>query len=436
MATNGLRAPSHAQRAVAADGGPTTPTNSMRRTLVNMGNTCYVNAVLQILSHSDVFVPALKAAVDAAEGAASTAPLAVARNLLAVLLALRVPLRHERDGPLAPQALVQAVARACPAFARPLQQHDAHEWFSTIIDTVSTELTACCGRLGQTRGGQDGMEGQWELLSQSQSAGERAEWARSLLQAWGRIGAVPGSASASDRDPIAVNGGNGRQGERSFLRAIHGTTTTVTRCANCNAQSYTADVFTSLCVPLPEKVMHDESTHTCRVSAMLNALFRDEMVEGRSCDTCNAKCSAGRRTTVWTLPDALVVTFKSSIPDLRPNKRPQIRLMPWLDVGALLHPASPERAESSPSVLETTPHNPRQMYRLKGVICHIGSMSGGHYVSAGMTASHFGGGGERQSSNPAWFAYDDERVMELGKGLRDVPSSTVYMALYERCVVL
>merc|ERR1712079_634039 len=126
--------------------------------LVNLGNTCYLNAIMQAFCSLREFVADLAAMPD-------TLPECQDGELYRCTLEtlLQMTTSCAADGPLCPSKLREQIALASPMF-RGNRQQDAHEFFLEFINQVHDELLGA--RNSWLQAGPEGKEDMAMLATQ------------------------------------------------------------------------------------------------------------------------------------------------------------------------------------------------------------------------------------------------------------------------------
>ena len=95
--------------------------------------------------------------------------------------------------------------------------------------------------------------------------------------------------------------------------------------------------------------------------------LNEEIIEGYVCDGCNKRTTAIRKTKVWKLPKNLIVVLKRFTYDGQKIHTPLLSFGEDISLGELFSASSPNKKHSN--------------YTLRSVIDHHGSSQGGHYTA-------------------------------------------------------
>ncbi len=161
-------------------------------------------------------------------------------------------------------------------------------------------------------------------------------------------------------------------------------------CQTCNTKTYTYETFNCLKVGMPEGGYNSE---TVDLHTLIQDELKDETIEGYACDKCApTRGPAIRRTRLWKLPRILFIALKRFSPTGTKINKP-LSFNPQEEISFTQH-FSPETPEPSKT----------KQYSLFATIDHHGSSHGGHYNC--------------QAKNPLtgkWNGYDDETVFDIEK---------------------
>ena len=119
---------------------------------------------------------------------------------------------------------------------------------------------------------------------------------------------------------------------------------------------------------------------------------------------------------IWRLPDILVLHVKRFIYTMYVRGKlnnPMVYPLNNLDMSTVL------------GRREADGFRDRELYNLYGVVHHMGSMGGGHYIATCKNAST-----KEADTREAWFEYNDSRVEPISKD--DVVRSSGYLLFYHR----
>ena len=131
-------------------------------------------------------------------------------------------------------------------------------------------------------------------------------------------------------------------------------------CQTCKNTTHRWETFTSLKAAMPA-----QTTTPLTLAEMLNEEMKPEMIEGYDCEPCGAKTTAKKSLAIWRMPHTMVVVLKRFTPTGQKIGTP---MMP---VGAI--DFTQHFSEESPEV--------QRDYSLRGIVDHHGGARGGHYTS-------------------------------------------------------
>jgi ubiquitin C-terminal hydrolase len=129
-----------------------------------------------------------------------------------------------------------------------------------------------------------------------------------------------------------------------------------------------------------------------------------------SCDICKQLCDASRKTQIWRLPNILVIQFKRfCYVDDKPIKKSNKITFPLdnLTLDTIMYNTE---IISNPDLNIT--------YNLTGINCHMGGCNAGHYTSLC-----------KNSKNNEWYNFDDSNM-------RRIPSDDMKIKMFDNAYVL
>jgi ubiquitin carboxyl-terminal hydrolase 8 len=217
--------------------------------------------------------------------------------------------------------------------------------------------------------------------------------------------------------------------ERSvIIDLFYGMSRTAIQCLVCKNVSKKYDPFSFLSLCFPPRNSPVMKKGVISLEDMLKFHSLAEKMEGDNryaCSKCKEEynktehdkpfpnCDANKMIQLWMLPPILIIDFKRY--DHRNMK-----------INTLVKcPLTMDFSPFIPSQVTTDPVD--YTYELYAVIYHTGHMRGGHYVAAckvpATTLDESGGGEE-------WVQFDDSRLMPITEN--QVVNSMVYGAVYRR----
>lgn len=311
---------SPADRVAASPKEAPTAVPPGRTGLANLGNTCYMNSVVQALSNTAGFRAFFRDYVRAsapvqlgsieirkqdtpkwkatAEAAGRTAELQLCSAMHGLLRVLWSGVWRSAS----PHELVQAVWTHVGAQFASRRQHDAQEFLIFLLNRLSDELSAA-----------DRMAASVETLSPVDSF---------ELSAHAPGGSAPASPSSSAAVPEAEQAGSSSATgadslpRTNFLHELYGVDTVQTvTCGGCGGVFRRPERSFGLQLSLPP----DERPGQLRLEDCLDHLTATEALEGECafyCDVCQAHREARRCVKVGNAPQALILLLSRTRWDL------------------------------------------------------------------------------------------------------------------------
>jgi len=334
----------------------TFPATAGKVGLQNLGNTCFMNAGLQCLSHIELFTEyflseRFRKDINRKNIFGSKGKLAEAFASLLVGLWRRGRASHN------PRSLRAQLSRCAPHLCEGYQQHDAQEFIAFCIDGLHEDLSRVSTR-------------PQPLLEEQETEEER------LANKHGEEAAA------------ALSWMRRLERDRSFLADLfQGQLRSSVTCTRCNLQQRRFEPFFSLSVPVAK------GGGTSHVSESLKAYLEEETLRGGErwmCPRCSKKVDALKKIDLWKLPAVLVLHLKRFEFDQKQQKLRKIDT--FLDT-----PLSLDLSDYVSSELRST-----AMYDIVAVANHKGTLRSGHYTACCRVRQNRGG--------CAWRHFDDEIV--------------------------
>lgn len=385
------------------------PANEHYFGLVNFGNTCYINSVLQALYFCKPFREKILEYKAKNKRTKET--------LLACLADLfyNIATQKKKVGTIAPKKFIARFRKENVKFDN-YMQHDAHEFFVQLIDSIN-ECIIEKQQAGRNRQQQQphpiispNLDPHEPLTLDQQNvlnndAPVNGSAANNTAQAGGG-GSAPGSPN-SQQQP-----GSDRQQENTWVHEIfQAVVTRELRCLNCESVRSTDEVLNNLSV---EVYQNTSITHCLRCYFTTETISAENKVH---CDNCASLQEHQKRTRVKKLPSILVLHLKR-FQYLGQLNRPQ-KLS-----HRVVFPLELRVFDTSDDAV-----NPDGLFDLVAVVVHCGTgINRGHYFSI-------------VKSHRLWLLFDDDIVdkvepssIEDFYGLTSEvpkPSDTGYILFYQ-----
>jgi ubiquitin C-terminal hydrolase len=319
--------------------------------LNNLGNTCFLNAVLQALLRC---APLVKYLTADPTRTPATRPESKKAPMVAAMQTFLLESQASKAS-YSPTGFIQTmlgVIRTCDDdWYRPRQQGDAAECVQYILDCLHDALYRSV-----------------RITFHGTPSTREEESHMKALQSWA-------SFFAKEYSPIVEH--------------FQGQSQICVECQTCKHVSERYEPWMMIKAPIPGG--DKEGSEVPTFDHCLNAAYQTEQIDGYACETCKSPQPALIRTRISKFPNILILTFKRFT-----NSGAKIRGQIDWDLDAMnLRPWAafskcPFSDHSSP------------VYRTFAVLEHNGSSRGGHYR---MYARDDG----------VWYEYDDESVRTVDR---------------------
>lgn len=351
--------------------------------LVNLGNTCYLNSVLQCLRHCRPLLRYLLGAEFERDRMCFLNRKPMERAFLAEFRNLMAQLEDVPTSPpqiaIPPREFLKLMVMFNRTFAGGVQS-DAQECLNTILQTLHSGLKLNV-RISVDNGDSSTPNAAFDQMRK----GLRQYESHLKHDGYSSIEEVFGS---------------------QFESRI--------TCDRCGHSWATFDPYSLVPVEIDPKGL---TLNDC-----LDRFMSVEQLEDVICERCSGpernKTTATKQFRLWTLPKVLIVQLKRFDPMMR-------KINQFIQVPKVLNLT---KYISHPRVVSQRQHNPAalQLYDLKGIVCHSGRLHGGHYTAKCYrdASEHFPAG---------WYDYNDARVQHIPDAAVDkvLQSPLNYIMFYE-----
>ncbi|ESN98961.1 hypothetical protein HELRODRAFT_107093 [Helobdella robusta] len=288
--------------------------------LVNFGNTCYCNSVLQALYFCKPFRDMVLAYKQQTKNQKRETLLTCLADLF-----YTIAMQKRKVGSIPPKKFIQKLRKENGAFDNYLQ-HDAHEFLNYLLNTIADIL---------------------QVEKQSQQKGSKLSSTLPVLQS--------GSINPSNTMP---------KSEPTWIHDIfQGTFTSETRCLNCETVRSREEDFLDLSIEVEQNTS---------ITHCLLAFSNTETLGSECkyfCEVCCSKQEAQKRMRVKKLPHVLALHLKRFKLE-HPNRSIKLSYRVVFPLELRLFNTSDDASD------------PDRMYDLISVVIHCGSgLSRGHYIS-------------------------------------------------------
>jgi len=344
--------------------------------LRNLGNTCFMNSVLQCLSNTRALLEF--SLNDKYSSDINKSTSSMKGQLISAFARLLQDLwKSSSDGCVSPSSFKSAVAKFAPRFTGYAQQ-DAQEFLRYLLQGLAEDVNRVTSKPKPVIVNDDEEDKLPDLEKAANS------WKRYLRYEDSRIGEI-------------------------FVGQLKSTL----KCTTCGWTSTTFDPFWDLSLPLPKAFASRGSDGGNSIHSCLALFTKEEILDGDErpkCGQCKQRRKCTKSFTIQRFPRVLVLhlkRFSGGTGSFRGAK-----LSTLIDF--------PHALDLSDFASDSKALTARPRYNLYAVSNHSGSTHSGHYTAY---CRHPYSGG--------WYYYNDSRVTKHSKG--SVCSAEGYVLFYEHC---
>ncbi|XP_071878061.1 ubiquitin carboxyl-terminal hydrolase 38 [Bombus fervidus] len=392
--------------------------------LSNLGNTCYMNSVLQALLMTKQFCYEVLMYKPMSK-ADDQVVLKKLQNLFALLL-------YSKRISLAPTEILLA---SRPAYFLPGQQQDSSEFLCHLLDllheqekstTINVEANNSNLKYKDDREINDissiSEEGasikRWtteEDLSGSIVLERKTQSLADFTQGedLAQVQQLSDSHSDSTDSGIQSVGGEDTNTQVALVHRVLGGKCKITyQCAQCDTSSHNTDKFRDLQLCFPEEIQENQEVS---VQDLINYYLTPEKLTGENkyrCDKCMKLCDAQRIIKILHTPTYLILILKHFRYDFDTRLRTKLR-------HKVMYNETIQMPVSTPMCTST------ESYQLYAAVVHSGySMDYGHYFTYA------------RDSKQNWYKFNDSYVSQTTfNDFKDLkPPDTPYILFYEKSV--
>lgn len=185
------------------------------------------------------------------------------------------------------------------------------------------------------------------------------------------------------------------------------------KCSNCGNVTNTFEHYTNLSLPIPIL----QTDQQCNITDCIKTFSNAEMLNGQNqyeCDCCGVKSDGIKKINIWNVPDVFIIHLKRFSTDVGPNKNvirinknPSFITYPFehFDMFPYMHPL----------------HAKHTNFNLVSVIHHYGSYGGGHYTATC-----------KNPINSQWYNFNDSNVTHIPEqiAVQNIMSRDSYILTY------
>ncbi|CAG9804419.1 unnamed protein product [Chironomus riparius] len=286
--------------------------------LKNLGNTCYMNSIIQCLSHTlSLKQYLLENDYEKQINRSNNTKGHIVRTLAAVIKMLW----SGECKYISSKHLKSVIGEQEHLFCG-FDQQDAHEFLVMLIDWLQSDL---------------------QTINMANNIGQSPPSEKAWLEYT-------------------------KAKESFILRLFYGQIKSTVKCKVCGEESATFDTFSNLSLELPMI-----NIERCHIMDCFNLYFNGENISGWNCPRCKVPRDAIKKLDISKLPPVLIIHLKRFYADSYSFRKKSIYVeFPYADLDMLQYVSPKERMSVSGT---------NHVYNLYAVSNHYGTMESGHYTA-------------------------------------------------------
>ncbi|EWC46404.1 hypothetical protein DRE_04347 [Drechslerella stenobrocha 248] len=368
--------------------------------LKNLGNTCYMNSIIQCMSGT---VPLARYFLSGSYRAHVNRENRLgSRGIFAEAFAnLNRNLWEETYSFVSPVTIKDISGRLNSQF-RGRDQQDAQEYLEFFLDYLHEDMNASAGK-SKLR----------DLTEDEERYREKLPIQLASYYEWGRY----------THTNLSM-----------IVKWFQGQFRSQLKCLKCGHTSTTYSPFMYLSLPIPASAKG--SSGTCTLKDCMDEFTKQEILDGDDawhCPICKKPRRASKQLSISRMPIVLIIHLKrfSSHGMWRDKVNTMVNFSKSVDltqyVPPPLDPGQVPGGKALPVTIETTPpfH-----YSLYAITNHYGSLTSGHYTAFVRVSGGSGGGGGQVGAGSVWHRFDDTKATKMESD--DVVNRNAYILFWVR----
>eukprot|EP00825_Cyclidium_porcatum_P028290 TRINITY_DN3058_c0_g1_i1.p1 TRINITY_DN3058_c0_g1~~TRINITY_DN3058_c0_g1_i1.p1 ORF type:complete len:628 (-),score=146.91 TRINITY_DN3058_c0_g1_i1:3-1886(-) len=340
--------------------------------LINLGNTCFMNSVIQCLSNiqplNDYFLNDFhKREINRENKMGSKGFIATAfANLIKEIWSTQ-------DSCIDPSEFFKVISYIEPRYAAK-KQEDAFEFLIFLLDMLHEDLN------------------------------------RVKVKPYVEIKEYTKLLSQEEQEKLAADSWKDylKRNKSVIVDLFQGQLKNTIKCLECGFMKYQFEPFMYLTLPLQDVNRNQKvSIQNC-----LDQFLKEEQLEDNEkwfCPHCKKNVPSSKKIDLWKLPNVLMICLKRFKYEAGIMNKINSSIQLDFNAFTLSNYIPPQLQKEKP------------IYQLFATICHRGGLSYGHYTAFAQNKTEL-----------EWIQYNDSRTFLIGSPEKQVPGCQSYMLLYQK----